>query len=87
MLIRLHHPSTIHFKCTPVLHINEFDYMRQAIKAIPPADNDPVVRLPAMEMSISRAWLAQRGMLKFMESLSDINLNEPIDEKKRQDNG
>jgi hypothetical protein len=84
-LIRLHHPSMIHFKCGPVLHINEFDYMRQAIKAIPPADSDPIVRLPVMEMSISRVWLAQQGMLKFMETLCDIDLKGPMDKKKQQD--
>ena len=75
-LIRLHHPSIIHFKCSPVLHIDEFAYMRQAIKAIPPAENDPIVRLPVLEMSISRVWLAQQGMLQLMESLSDIKLDK-----------
>ncbi|MEW6603179.1 MAG: hypothetical protein AB1351_00650 [Thermoproteota archaeon] len=75
VLIRLHHPSMIHFKCSPVLHINEFAYMRQAIKAIPTVENDPVVRLPVIEMSVSRAWLLQNGMLKFMQSLSDMKLD------------
>ncbi|HEX7033070.1 MAG TPA: hypothetical protein VF172_08725 [Nitrososphaera sp.] len=75
-VIRLHHPSIIHFKCSPVLHIDEFAYIRQAIKAIPPVENDPVVRLPALEMSVSRSWLAQNGMLKFMQNLADIRLDE-----------
>ena len=73
--IRLHHPSIINFKCSPVLHIDEFAYMRQAIKGIPPlVEHDPIVRLPALEMDIPRAWLGQQGMLKFMESLSDLKL-------------
>jgi hypothetical protein len=83
-LIRLYHPSIIHFKCSPVLHIDEFAYMRQAIKAIPLAEHDPIVRLPVLEMSVSRAWLAQQGMLKFMESLSDIKLEKAMEEKKQQ---
>jgi hypothetical protein len=72
--IRLRHPSIIHFKCSPVLHIDEFAYMRQAIKGIPPVEHDPLVRLASIEMRIPRAWLGQQGMLKFMESLSDIKL-------------
>jgi hypothetical protein len=72
--IRLHHPSIIHFRCSPVLHIDEFAYMRQAIKGIPAVEHDPIVRLPVLEMHIPRAWLGQQGMLKFMESLSDIKL-------------
>ena len=74
--IRLHHPSIIHFKCSPVLHIDEFAYMRQAIKGIPAVEHDPIVRLPVIEMDIPRAWLGQQGMLRFMESLSDINLED-----------
>jgi hypothetical protein len=70
--IRLHHPSIINFRCSPVLHIDEFAYMRQAIKSIPAVEHDPIVRLPVLEMHIPRAWLGQQGMLKFMESLSDI---------------
>jgi hypothetical protein len=72
--IRLYHPSIIHFRCSPVLHIDEFAYMRQAIKGIPAVEHDPIVRLPVLEMHIPRAWLGQQGMLKFMESLSDIKL-------------
>jgi hypothetical protein len=71
-LIRLHHPSIINFRCSPVLHIDEFAYMRQAIKGIPAVEHDPIVKLPVLEMDIPRAWLGQRGMLKFMESLSDL---------------
>ncbi|MEW6604231.1 MAG: hypothetical protein AB1351_06025 [Thermoproteota archaeon] len=82
--IRLHHPSTIHFKCSPVLHIDEFAYMRQAIKAIPPAESDPVVRLPVLEMSVSRSWLSQHGMLKFMHSLGDIKLDNAVEKKGKQ---
>jgi hypothetical protein len=74
--IRLHHPSIIHFKCSPVLHIDEFAYMRQAIRGIPAVEHDPIVRLPVIEMDIPRAWLGQQGMLRFMESLSDINLED-----------
>ena len=74
--IRLHHPSIIHFKCSPVLHIDEFAYMRQAIKGIPAVEHDPIVRLPVIEMDIPRAWLGQQGMLRFMESLSDVNLED-----------
>ena len=49
--------------------------MRQAINGIPPpVEHDPIVRLPALEMDIPRAWLGQQGMLKFMESLSDLKL-------------
>src|SRR5215210_1413470 len=74
--IRLHHPSVINFRCSPVLHIDEFAYMRQAIKGIPAVEHDPIVRLPVIEMDIPRAWLGQQGMLKFMESLSDIKLED-----------
>jgi hypothetical protein len=72
--IRLHHPSIINFRCSPVLHIDEFAYMRQAIKSIPAVEHDPIVRLPVLEMHIPRAWLGQQGMLKFMESLSDMKV-------------
>jgi hypothetical protein len=72
--IRLYHPSIINFRCSPVLHIDEFAYMRQAIKGIPAVEHDPIVRLPVLEMDIPRAWLGQQGMLKFMESLSDLKL-------------
>jgi hypothetical protein len=72
--IRLHRPSIIHFRCSPVLHIDEFAYMRQAIKGIPAVEHDPIIRLPVLEMHIPRAWLGQQGMLKFMESLSDMKL-------------
>jgi hypothetical protein len=74
--IRLHHPSIINFRCSPVLHINEFAYMRQAIKGIPAVEHDPIVRLPVLEMDIPRAWLRQQSMLKFMESLSDLKLKD-----------
>jgi hypothetical protein len=74
--IRLHHPSVINFRCSPVLHIDEFAYMRQAIKGIPAVEHDPIVRLPVIEMDIPRAWLGQQGMLKFMESLNDIKLDD-----------
>lgn len=74
--IRLHHPSIINFRCSPVLHIDEFAYMRQAIKSIPAVEHDPIVRLPVLEMDIPRAWLGQQGMLKFMESLSDLKLED-----------
>lgn len=74
--IRLHHPSIINFRCSPVLHIDEFAYMRQAIKGIPAVEHDPIVRLSALEMDIPRAWLGQQGMLKFMESLSDLKLED-----------
>ena len=74
--IRLHHPSVINFRCSPVLHIDEFAYMRQAIKGIPPVEHDPIVRLPMLQMDIPRAWLGQQGMLKFMESLNDVKLEE-----------
>ena len=70
--IRLHHPSIINFKCSPVLHIDEFAYMRQAIKSIPAVEHDPIVSLPVLEMHIPKAWLGQQGTLKFMESLSDV---------------
>jgi hypothetical protein len=58
------------------LHIDEFAYMRQAIKGIPAVEHDPIVRLPVIEMDIPRAWLGQQGMLKFMESLNDIKLDD-----------
>jgi hypothetical protein len=74
--IRLYHPSIINFRCSPVLHIDEFAYMRQAIKGIPAVEHDPIVRLPVLEMDIPRAWLGQQGMLKFMESLSDLKLED-----------
>ncbi len=72
--IRVHHPSIINFRCSPILHIDEFAYMRQAIKGIPAVEHDPIVRLPVLEMNIPRAWLGQQGMLKFMESLRDLKL-------------
>jgi hypothetical protein len=74
--IRLHHPSIINFRCSPVLHIDEFAYMRQAIKGIPAVEHDPIVRLPILEMDIPRVWIGQRGMLKFMDSLSDLKLED-----------
>src|SRR5215210_6231038 len=74
--IRLHHPSIVNFRCSPVLHIDEFAYMRQAIKGIPPVEHDPIVRLPVLEMDIPRAWLGQQGMLKFMENLSELKLED-----------
>ena len=74
--IRLRHPSIINFRCSPVLNIDEFAYMRQAIKGIPAVEHDPIVRLPVVEMDIPRAWLGQQGMLKFMESLSDLKLED-----------
>jgi hypothetical protein len=74
--IRLYHPLTINFRCSPVLHVDEFAYMRQAIKGIPAVEHDPIVRLPVLEMNIPRAWLGQQGMLKFMESLSDLKLED-----------
>jgi len=74
--IRFHHPSLINFRCSPVLHIDEFAYMSQTIKGIPAVEHDPKVRLPVLEMRIPRAWLGQRGMIKFMESLSDIKLDD-----------
>jgi hypothetical protein len=74
--IRLHHPSIINFRCSPVLHIDEFAFMRQAIKGIPSVEHDPIVRLPVLEMDIPRAWLGQQGMLKFMESLSNLKLED-----------
>ena len=74
--IRLHHPSIINFKCSPVLHIDEFAYMRQAIKGIPVVEHDPMVSLPVLEMDIPRAWLGQQGMLKFMENLSNLKLED-----------
>jgi hypothetical protein len=72
--IRVYHPSIIKFKCSPILHIDEFAYMRQAIKGIPPVEHDPIVRLPAVEMAISRRWIGRQGILKLMESLSDLKL-------------
>src|SRR5215210_7940613 len=74
--IRLHHQSIINFRCSPVLHIDDFAYMRQAIKGIPAVEHDPIVRLPLLEINIPRAWLGQQGMLKFMESRSDIELDD-----------
>src|SRR5919112_3299693 len=50
VFIRLHHPSIINFRCSPLLHIDEFAYMRQAIKGIPPAEHDPIVRLHVLQM-------------------------------------
>ena len=51
--------------------------MRQAIKGIPPlVEHDPIVRLSALEMDIPRAWLGRQGMLKFMDSLSDLKLKD-----------
>jgi hypothetical protein len=75
-IIRLCHPSIINFRCSPVLHIDEFAYMRQTIKGIPAVEHDPIVRLPLLEMDIPRAWLGQQGMLKFMESLNDLKLED-----------
>jgi hypothetical protein len=74
--IRLHPPSIINFRCSPVLHIDEFAFMRQAIKGIPSVEHDPIVRLPVLEMDIPRTWIGQQGMLKFMESLSDLKLED-----------
>jgi hypothetical protein len=76
VFIRLHHPSIINFRCSPLLHIDEFAYMRQAIKGIPPVEHDPIVRLPVLQMDIPRAWLGQQAMLKFMESLNDLKLED-----------
>jgi hypothetical protein len=80
--IRLHHPSTIHFTCSPILHIDEFAYMRQVIKGVPEVEHDPSIRLPVLEMAIPRAWLGQQGMLKFMESLSQLKPEDDDDDVK-----
>ncbi len=72
VLTRLRPPSEIHFKCTPVLHIDEYAYMNKAIKNIPKVQRDPVVKLPQFEMYIPRSWLSQQGMLEFMDSVQDI---------------
>ncbi|MDQ3872570.1 MAG: hypothetical protein M3258_03050 [Thermoproteota archaeon] len=74
--IRLHHPSIINFRCSPVLHIDEFAYMRQTIKGIPAVEHDPIVRLPLLEMDIPRPWLGQQNMLKFMETLDELKVEE-----------
>ncbi|HXG07926.1 MAG TPA: hypothetical protein VNI77_11455 [Nitrososphaera sp.] len=42
------------------MHIDESAYIRQAIKAIPPVESDPVVRLPVLEMFVPRVWLAKK---------------------------
>jgi hypothetical protein len=73
---RLYPPSEIHFKCAPMLHIDEYAYMNKAIKNIPKVQRDPVVKLPEFEMSIPRSWLSQQGMLEFMDSLENIELGE-----------
>jgi hypothetical protein len=78
VLVRINPPAVIHFNCKPALHIEEYAYMNSAIKAIPKVHHDPVVHLPATEMSIPRSWLAQQGMLKFMESLSDVKPNDAL---------
>lgn len=73
--IRLHPPEIIKFTCRPELHIEEYAYMNKAIKGIPKVQRDPVVKLPPIEMSIQRSWLAQQGMLSFMESLEEIKMD------------
>lgn len=78
--IRLHQPSLIHFTCKPALHIDQYAYMNKAIKGIRKVQRDPVVNLPKLEMSIPRKWLAQQGMLDFMQTLADIQI------EKRKDN-
>src|SRR5919107_975691 len=83
--IRLHHPSIINFRCSPILHVDEFAYMRQAIKGIPPVEHDPIVRLPVLQMAIPRAWLGQQAMLKFMESLSDLKLEDERNNGEKKD--
>ncbi len=72
VLTRLHPPSEIHFKCAPMLHIDEYAYMNKAIKNIPKVQRDPVIKLPEFEMHIPRSWLSQQGMLEFMNSIEDI---------------
>lgn len=73
VFIRIHPPSTIHFTCSPRIHIDEYAYMNRAIRGIPKVQRDPVVILPKIEMSLPRSWLAQQGMLEFMGRLEEVN--------------
>jgi hypothetical protein len=50
--------------------------MRQTIKGIPAVEHDPIVRLPLLEMDIPRPWLGQQNMLKFMETLDELKVEE-----------
>lgn len=74
--IRLRPPTVVRFTCRPALHVEEYAYMNKAIKGIPKVQRDPVVKLPQIDMQIPRSWLAQQGMLKFMESLEDIKIDD-----------
>ena len=76
IILRLFPPSIIRFSCRPVLHMEEYAYMNKHIQGIPKVARDPVVKLPVIEMQIPRSWLAQQGMLEFMESLKDIKFDK-----------
>lgn len=75
IVLRLFPPSIIRFTCRPALHIEEYAYMNKHVRGIPKVTRDPVIRLPPMEMQIPRSWLAQQGLLEFMESLQDIKFD------------
>lgn len=75
IILRLFPPSIVQFSCKPALHTEEYAYMNKHIQGIPKVARDPVVKLPTMEMQIPRSWLAQQGMLEFLESLKDVKLD------------
>jgi tetrahydromethanopterin S-methyltransferase subunit G len=76
IVLRLFPPSLVRFSCRPALHMEEYVYMNKHIQGIPKVARDPIVKLPSMEMQIPRSWLAQQGMLEFMESLEDIHYTQ-----------
>jgi len=76
IILRVFRPSIVRFTCRPVLHMEEYAYMNNHIQGIPKVARDPLVKLPSLEMQIPRSWLAQQGMLEFMESLKDIKFDK-----------
>ena len=76
IVLRLFPPSLVRFSCRPALHMEEYAYMNKHIQGIPKVARDPIVKLPSIEMQIPRSWLAQQGMLEFMESLEDIHCTQ-----------
>lgn len=73
-LLRTIHPKTLVFECKPELHFDEMITVRKMVKGFPEVQKDPVVKLPSIKMKIPRKYFAQKGMLKFMEGVQDINL-------------
>lgn len=83
---RLLPPQNITFRTSPKLHFDELQTARRMVRGIPSMHKDPVVRLPALYMSIPRRWFGQQGIIEFMKGLDDLDweiTDKLKDEKKK----